>query len=86
MRELEEALMDRTTASMNRRARVTSIHATTLAMMDMGSSKPRKYSSPDYQHIPQTESPLMLESGSSGNERSSNNSSCRATKVLEHGL
>lgn len=30
MRELDEALMDRTTASMNRRHKITSIHASTV--------------------------------------------------------
>jgi len=38
MRELEEALMDRTTASLNRRQRVTSIHASSIMLPEFGMS------------------------------------------------
>lgn len=48
MKELEEALMDRTTASLNRRARITSINPTTIFLPEMEGnlSSIRKNSSP----------------------------------------
>ena len=53
MKELEEALMDRTTASLNRRQRITSINppSTTVMVPDKDKLNTRKYSCqvPDHQ-------------------------------------
>jgi len=74
--------MDRTTASMNRRARVTSIHATTIALSGTTAKKSRKYSTPALEVDQEPDSALFSESRGSSNP--SLKSSRAATKVLEN--
>ena len=52
MKELEEALMDRTTASLNRRQRITSINPPSMTGMVSDKERVRKYSCQVPDHTP----------------------------------